>query len=344
MRRVSLVAWILAGAALGFAAPAAADGGPSAQALYDSGMADLGAKKFATACPSLRQSFRLEALPETLFHLAECEEGAHRVTSAAATYDDYLALFDQLPESTRQTERGREKLASERRQALDAKIPHVLFRLPATVPEGTRVTRRVAETKDRLEVAVGVQLPIDPGEHYVMTEVAGRAPWEKRFVINEGENKTVELDVSPPTKGAIDGTRMNRPIAPVPTMLPPLNPGISGRRVGAYVAGSVGIAGILLGAVTGALVWGQKGIISDNCGEGLNHLCNPAGESASDTAKTFGTVSTVGFALGLTALAGGIVLYVTEPAPTKLGSVPGRGTLGFNSTSSGATLRGTWSW
>lgn len=344
MRHVSAVAVILAGAAFGFAAPAAAEGEPSAHALYESGMADLKAKKFATACPSLRQSFRLEALPETLFFLAECEEGARRVTSAAATYDDYLALFDQLPESTRKEERAREKLASERRQALDAKIPHVTFRIPATVPDGTRVTRRVAATNDRLEVAVGVQLPIDPGEHYVMTEVAGRSPWEKRFFIFEGENKIVELDVSPPTKGAVDGTRMNRPIAPVPTMLPPLNPGMSGRRVGAYVVGGVGIAGILLGAVTGALVWGQKGIISDNCGEGLNHLCNPAGESASDTAQTFGTVSTVGFAVGLTALAGGILLYVTEPAPTKLGSVPGRVALGFNPTSSGASLGGTWTW
>ena len=307
-------------------------------------MADLNAKKFATACASLRQSFHLEALPETLFHLAECEEGAHHVTSAAANYDDYLALYDQLPERNQLEEREREKLASQRRRDLDAKIPHVIFRLPATVPEGTRVTRRVAQTNDRLEVAIGVQLPIDPGEHYVMTEVAGRSPWEKRFFISEGENKTVELDVSPPTKGAVDGTRMNRPIAPVPTMLPPLNPGISGRRVAAYTVAGIGVAGILAGAVTGALVWGQKGIISDNCGTGLNHLCNPTGESASDTAKTFGTVSTVTFAVGLTALAGGILLYVTEPAPAKLSSAPARFKVGVNADPKGMMVGGQWTW
>lgn len=33
-------------------------------------------------------------------------------------------------------------------------------------------------------------------------------------------------------------------------------------------------------------------------------------------------VSTVGFALGLTCLTGGVVLYVTEPAPTRLGRTP----------------------
>jgi hypothetical protein len=342
--RQLFTAAVLAVVGLGFSAPAAAAEEPSAQALYDSGMADLKAQKFATACASLRQSFRLEALPETLFHLAECEEGAHRVTSAAATYDDYLALYDQLPASTRDEERGHEKLASERRRALDAKIPHVIFRLPATVPDGTKVTRRASDAKDRVEVVVGVQLPIDPGEHYVMTELTGRAPWEKRFFINEGENKTVELDVSPPTKGAPDGTRMNRPIAPVPTMLPPLNPGISGRRVGAYVVGSVGLAGIVLGAVTGVVVWGQKGVVTDNCRDGATRLCNPKGESASDTAATFGTVSTVSFAVGLTCLVGGIVLYATEPAPARLGSTPRFTALGVNPAQSGASLAGTWAW
>jgi len=329
---------------LGFAAPAAADEGPSPQALYESGMADFAAGKLATACPSIRQSFRLDAVPEKLFNLARCEEAAHHVTSAAATYDDYLALYDQIPPSNQVAEREREKTATERRRALDARIPHVLFRMPATVPDGTKVTRRSAEMKERIAVAVGVQLPIDPGEHYVMTEVPGRAPWEKRFFVVEGENKTVELDVSPPTKGAPDGTRMNRPIAPVPTMLPPLNPGMSGRRVGAYVVGSIGIAGVLLGAITGAVTWGQKGIVTDNCQDGQSRLCTLKGESASDTAGTFGLVSTVGFAVGLTCLAGGIVLYVTEPAPTRLGRTPTFTALDVKPTPQGAALAGTWAW
>ena len=343
MRQPFAAASVLALVALGVSAPAAAEDA-SAQALYESGMADFKAGKFASACPILRQSFRLEALPEKLFHLAECEESAHRVTSAAATYDDYLALYDQLPASTREEERGREKLASERRHALDAKIPHVIFRLPATVPNGTKVTRRASDAKDRIEVVVGVQLPIDPGEHYVMTELAGRAPWEKRFFINEGENKTVELDVSPPTKGSPDGTRMNRPIAPVPTMLPLLNPGMSGRRVGAYVVGSVGLVGIVFGAVTGVVTWGQKSVVTDNCNDGSPRFCNPVGESASSTAATFGTVSTVSFAVGLTCLVGGIVLYATEPAPTRLGRKPSFTALDVKPTQSGASLAGTWAW
>lgn len=330
--------------AIGFAAPAAADESPSAQALYESGMKDFAAGKFATACPNIRESFRQEAVPEKLFQLARCEEGALRVTSAAAHYDDYLALYDQLPPSAQSAEREREKLAASRRHALDARIPHVLFRMPATVPDGTKVTRRSALTKERVAVAVGVQLPIDPGEHFVMTEVPGRAPWEKRFFVMEGDTKTVELDVSPPTKGAPDGTRMNRPIAPVPTMLPPLNPGMSGRRVGAYVVGSIGIAGVLLGAITGGVTWGQKGIVTDNCRDGKARLCNLQGESASNTAGTFGLVSTVGFAVGLTCLAGGVVLYVTEPAPTRLGRTPRFTALDVKPAPQGASLAGTWVW
>src|SRR5690349_16569135 len=108
-------------AIVGVSAPAAAQEDPYAQArtLFERGMVDLkagiawqqakepepaararnleqAARRFQTGCPALRESFRLDQRAEALFYLARCEEAAGRVTTAAAVYDDYLALFHRL--------------------------------------------------------------------------------------------------------------------------------------------------------------------------------------------------------------------------------------------------------
>ena len=321
---------------------ARADGPKSADALYASGMADLAAKRYATACPALHESYRLDARAETLFHLAECEDAAEHVTSAAAAYDDYLALYERLTPSEQKDERDRMRAAVKQRELLDRRIPKVTFKLPATVPQGFRVTRLLKRTGQAVDVALGVPLPIDPGEHFVTTSAPDRASWEKRFFVQKGQQITVELEFAPPDKRK--ASRFSRPIQPVPNLLPPLEPRVSGRRVAAYVTGGVGIAGLLVSVVTGAITWGQKGVIVDNCKVAVPRVCNEQGQSASDLAKTLGVVSTVTIVAGGVLLATGIILFVTEPAPAKLGRAPGLMTFGLNAAPGGAAAVTTWTW
>jgi hypothetical protein len=307
-------------------------------------MADFAAKRYATACPTLRKSFRAEARAETLFRLGECEEAAGNITSAAALYDDYLALFGRLSPSEQKEEKDRERVAVRRREALEKDIPHVIFKLPAQVPDGLRVTRRPKDGGDPVEVALGTPLPIDPGEHYIATSAPDRATWEKRFFIHKGEQLTVDLDVMPPDPAK--ATRFSKPIEPVPNLLPPLEPRTSGRRVAAYVTGGLGVAALLTSAVTGAITWGQKGTIDTNCMDepSMKRICNTVGQDAADLAKTLGTVSTVTIVAGGVLLGTGVVLYLTEPTPNKLGAAPGRVTFGLNAAPMGAGATAKWTW
>lgn len=287
----------------------------SAQTLLKNALADMEAKRYDAACPALKRSYRKDAKPATLFYFAQCEEKAGRITTAALTYDDYLGIFDRLSPTEQKDEREHEQTASSRRQALEPQLPRVMFKLRASAPPGTKVSR-VPRNADPIEVSIDVFIPIDPGDdHVVVTEAPGRARYDTRFSIKKGERKTVELDVAPPRngEGQFQGAA---PLRPVASLLPPLDPPMPPRRVAAYVLGGVGVASVIGGIVTGALVWGQKGTITDNC---KGNVCNPDGESAKDLAYVSGIVSTVTFAVGGAALAGSVVLFLTEPAPPKLG-------------------------
>jgi hypothetical protein len=302
-------------------------------------MADLRARHYDRACPALRKSFRVDARVQTLFAVAQCEDEAGRVTTAAAAYDDYLALHDRLSAVDRVAERERVGIAVARRAALEPLIPQVTFRLPPSAPEGLRVTRTMRDSSEAVDVALGVPLPIDPGEHFVATEAPGRPRWEKRFFVHNSDRITVDLSVAPPDTAR--AVRFSKPLAPVPVLLPPLDPGPSAQRVAAYTTGGIGIAAVVVGAVTGGVVWGQMSTVTDNC---KKQLCNQAGEAAADTAKTLGVVSTVAFVVGGAGLATGIILYVTEPAPSRLGSMPSRMALGINASPAGASMVTTWLW
>lgn len=278
------------------------------------------ADRIADACPALRKSFRLEKRARTLFHLAECEERAGRIATAALHYDEYLNMFERLSPPEQRDEGDREKQAFKRREKLEADIPRVTFKLPASAPVGTKVTRGADKSPDPVPVALGVPLPIDPGEHWVRTEVPGGSPRDKRFFVQKGDRLVIDLTVATEDDGP-KTIRYSKPVEPVPVLMPPEEYDNSGRRLATWISGGIGVAGIVTGIVTGAVAWSQKGVVSSNCREGL---CNLEGEEAADLASAMGTVSTVAFPVGLAGIGVALVLILTEPEEGRLGAAPRR--------------------
>ncbi|WP_437277919.1 hypothetical protein WME90_42910 [Sorangium sp. So ce375] len=310
------IAALLGFALLGAASSAAAT---EADELLDKGLADLQASRYGAACPAIRKSYRLEKRPRTLYHLAECEERAGRIATAALHYDEYLDLFERLSPPEQKDEADRQKLALERREKLDADIPWVTFRLPETAPVGTKVTRASEASPDPVPVVLGVPLPVDPGPQWVRTEPPGGPPRDKRFFVNKRERLTIELTVAEP--GDEPKTRRySRPLEHVPALLPPtVDEGLAARRLVAYITGGIGLAGAVTCAITGAITWSQKRTIEKNCENGF---CNREGEEAAELAGTMSTVSTVSFGIGLAGLGTAAVLFLTEPDAARVGKVP----------------------
>ncbi|WP_437571042.1 hypothetical protein [Sorangium sp. So ce542] len=344
MQRILCSVAILSALSSSASAPALAQDLAAAEELFNRGLADMQAGQFETGCPALAESQRLDPRAGTLFTLAECEAKWGRIATAVARYEDYLRLFARLSPDQQARQLGREKIASAQKKALAPDVPLLTLLLPASAPKETRVMRNNVELA---RPSLGVALPIDPGEHAIVVQPPDAPATEQRVSIGKGERVVIELKVDVPTTEAPASLKTpdppKAPPSPPPAPLPRSDRGTSGLRVGAYVAGGLGIAGLLAGGVTGAMAFSRKGDIKDNC-TGID--CNKTGKAAADSAQALGNVSTAAFGVGAAALATGVVLLLLEPSPPSRGAgsmkVLSVGMLNEGSLGTFVCLKGTW--
>ena len=315
--RPALVAALLAAALL--AAPAAAEDIAAAEALFDRGLADMKAGRHATGCPAIAESQRLDPRPGTLFTLATCEAEWGRVATAVTRYGDYLRVFESLPDDKRASQGERPKVATEARARLLPEVPQLTLSLPKDAPAGTVVLR---DGEPVAAAALGIALPIDPGEYVLTTRTPGGAVREQRVSIAKGDKKQVTLEIAGAASGTSAAPSSAESAAPA---APDTGPG--GRRVATYVIGGAGILGLVAGGVLGGLAAAQKGAIDENCGAAIGAKdelgCNATGLSAANSAKGLGLGSTVALIAGGVAAGAAVVLFVTEPRPEKAPSATG---------------------
>jgi hypothetical protein len=284
------------------ATPAVAQDVAAAEALFNKGVADMDAGRYDAACPAIAESQRLDPRPGTLFAQSECNAKAGKIASAIALYEDYLRTVGSQPAAVKAKHADRLKIARAQIDKLRPAVPTLTLTLPPGAPSDARVRRDGTVLS---AAALGVALPVDPGEHVVVVEAPGRRPAEQRIVLDRSQKKVVELALG----GAADAGAPPPAAGPV-TPEAPAAPASNAQRVSGFVVGGVGAATLLLGAVTGGLTLAKKSTITANCS---GTVCNHDGKAAADSARTTGLVSTIGFAAGGAALVTGVVLLLTAP-------------------------------
>jgi hypothetical protein len=300
--RVSL---LTVGLAL-WAGPAWADDAATAGALFDKGVADMQAGHFESACPALEESQQLDPHPGTLFTLAECQNKWGKVASAVAHYQDYIGMVPRLPAAQQTRHRDRVATSNEQLNRLRPTVPKLTLSLPANAPPGTTVTRNGVDLQG---AALGIALPVDPGEYVIVTRVPGGEDHSITVKIALGEAKRVQLEVrlkpAAPAAGATPEKGAESTEAGTSS-----SESHGASRTPAYVAGGIGIAGIALGSITGVLVLGKASTVKSHC-TGTN--C-PA-QSDVDTAnsgKSLALISDIGFAVGAAGLVTSVILLATR--------------------------------
>jgi hypothetical protein len=314
---------------LSWAAPAAAQNAldaAQAQALFDTGLAEMKAKLYDKGCPILAQSQLLDPQPGTLFTLAVCQERRGHIATAVTLYDEYLALYQRLPTAQQVQQSSRPQVAKENRDKLAPEVPLLTLSLPPDAPAGTVVKR---DGKAVAATALGVALPVNPGDHEITTEAPRGPVWELSITLAKGDKQIVSLEVRPPP-------------APAKT-------GPSERRVAAYVTGGVGIAALTLGGVLGGIALAQKGTIKQHCGSAIEDAhpinCDSTGLDAVSTGKTMAAASTVGLIIGAVGVGTGVVLLLTEPKQPATGTRAPRIAAGLLSAGpAGAMLGAQGAW
>jgi hypothetical protein len=279
----------------------------AADALFNRGVTEMKAGNYKKGCPLIAESMRVDPQPGTLFTLSQCELKWGRVATAVARLDDYLQLYDRLTPNQKAQQLNRPSVVKEQREKLALGVPELTLSLPPGGPAGTVVKRDGAVVAG---AALGIGLPVDPGEHVVSTQAPGGALWEKQITIAKGEKKSFVLEV----KAAPD-------VQPGPGAPPAAEAGPSSRRVAVYVVGGVGVAGLVLGGVMGGLTLGKKSTIQAHCGGAIGAPtdidCNQTGLDAGNSAKTLALVSTIGVAAGLAGVGTAVVLLLTEHKAVK---------------------------
>ncbi len=277
-----------------------------AEALFRAGRDALRAGDYSRACEQFRESDRLDPQPGTKLNLGACEEKRGRLATAL---DLFRVVQRELPETDE-----RAVIAKERVTALDKRIPRITFQRAPGAPSGTVVRLGSVELAD---ATLGVEMPLDPGEHDVVVSAPGFA--QKRITLDlaEGERRTVE--VAPGPKEA-DAASLGGGTADAGGEQP------SSNRTLAYVLGGVGIAGVVVGGVAGVMTLQKKSTADEECDDQLK-ICSQAGKDANDAGRTFGTVSTIGFVVGAIGLGAGAYFLLSDSSgkETALGVHPGAG-------------------
>lgn len=230
-----------------------------------------------------------------------------------------------------------------RLDALEKVIPSVVFL--AKDPSGhefTDVSVKIdgEPLADRLD---GTALAVDPGQHTFTFELQGRPTFTHSLMVHEGDRAIHERVVVPAetVPAAMPEPAPPAPIAPtqpvtvetpVVTPVAPSSAG-QGQRVAGIVLSAVGVAGLGVGGVLGALTGVSWSSSKDNCN--LTQCPNRAQAlSDRDAALTMATGSNIAFAAGGVLLAAGIVVFLTAPH--------GGRTVGVLPNAGGATLVGSF--
>lgn len=270
---VALVAIALFNASSAAAEPSASER-ETARTLLFSGRDKRKSGQLKEALADFEKAHAIMGVPTTGLDLGRTQKDLGMFVEARAT----------LLEAARFPEKAGEPLPFKRarkeaKQLADEIAPH-LATLTISVPSGAKVTMDDAELSP---TSLGVPLKVNPGKHEI---VASTSSDEKRSSVDlhEGEQKTVELHVN------------DEAPAPPPVARDTRAPEKPERRTSSlvYVGAVVAGVGALAGSITGVMAFSVKSDVSSRCPD---NQCPPSTYADIDRGETYGTISTVSFAV-----------------------------------------------
>ncbi len=289
------------------AAPSEADV-KQASDFFEKGSKLYDAKKFALALDEFKKSYATVASPNSHLYIARCLVGLKELRDA------YLEFDKVIDEADAKASAGETKYAPTRdtaRAERDELAPKLALVTPNIANADAATTLKIggaAVPRERW----GKPLPIAPGDADVVLETPGKPPVTQKLSLAAGDKKDLPLDAAP--AAAIT--------APPPVETPPEQPAAShgSLRPFAYVAGGVGVAGLALFAVAGAMTSATYSDLESSCGG----RCPPGGSYDDDisSGKTTQTLANVGLIVGAVGVAAGVTLFIISREPDKKSDAP----------------------
>jgi hypothetical protein len=306
MKRTSQCFGIIVLTALSFRQSAQAqDSSAAADVLFQQGRSALQAGDYATACPKLTDSYRLDPATGTLLALAMCHEAQGKNATAWSEYAEVAirAKRDGRPD--------REQAALEKVESLKGRLSHLTIRLSAEARSqiGVRVLR------DGIEVgsgSLGVSLPVDAGVHQIQASAPGKRSFSTQVTVAlDGASEIVVIplladSVPASTPKAAPKRASAAPTQEGTTTSPPAWTRLE--IAGAIVAG-VGVVGLGVGSAFGLHALSEKNASEKDCDSNNRCGSQEAFQARKDSVAAADR-ATIAFVAGGVLLAGGATLYI----------------------------------
>jgi hypothetical protein len=289
----------------------------AAEALFDRGLSLLREGKYQEACEKLEQSQAIERGIGTMLYLAECYEKTNRTASAWALFRE-AASWAQAAGQAERAEAGKRRAE---------RLEKGLSRLTIQVAASNRVAG--LELKDNgapVHPSVwGVSVPVDPGVHRIEAGADGYRTWtgEVRVADNAGsaEIGVPALEQLPASELAPTPAETAQAGAQLPAATPAEQRGLTKLQIAGIAIGGAGVVAVVIGAVTGGLAIKHNNDSKDLLDADGNCTAQKC-ESASKTADTHATTSTVTWAAGGALVAGGLLTFFLAPKERKVALGP----------------------
>jgi hypothetical protein len=298
MQRVSVLVWMLSIAVPLSAHAQQSDHKALAEQLFNQGRQLAKANDWTAACPKFEASLRYDAALGTKLNLATCYEHIGKLASAWGLYRDAAEI------AARANDAKRRDYAQTKAGALEPRLPKLTITVPAHAPTGFEVTRDGTAVD---AAAFGTALYVDPGKYAITATAPGFKSVTQHITLGEAKSETVVIPILEATAPELLLTDRK----PEPIGAPPRTRKIVG--LGVAAAGVV-LAGV--GAGFGIKASGTYDSAKTLCGDDL--ACDSdadfdRGKQLISDARGQSTLSTVFFIAGGTAIATGVVIWITAP-------------------------------
>jgi hypothetical protein len=279
----------------------------AARSLAEQGREVFDAGDFERAYDLFHRAYGLVQAPSIALYEARALAKLGRLVQAQETY--LRAVRTKLTADSPEAFRKAVHEAETEEMALEERIPKLTLVL---VGPGAKLPNVSVKTDGEplAPELVGVEVPINPGSHVVTAAAPGGEQTSQTVTIAEGAKQRFELTVAAPaTKAHPTSAKPSHVAAP-----PPEHPAPAAhwQKPVAYVAGAVGVAGLVTGIVTGSMAQAHYSQVKSAC---PNRMCVEGSSGADELGsfRTLRTVSTVGYIVGGVGLAAGVTLIVLAP-------------------------------
>lgn len=288
-----------------------------ADKLFEEGRTLLNKGKIDEACEKFAGSIRIEPSVGALVNLARCHETQGKTATAYGEYQRAATLADSEGQA------DRAKAARGLAAKLEKKLSRLTVRTKKWI-DGMTIQR---DDTSLGADALGVPLPVDPGEHTVVARAPKHKKWQTSVEVGGNADKqSVEIpELEPgadePAAGEMTSEEGGSGAGAAGTTAGGADGAAdegegfwNAQRWAGLGVGVVGVAGLVVGAVFGSKASSQWDEALTYCQDGDTARCGPDAGPLSEDAYTSGTVSTVAFAVGGAALAGGLIIFLTAPS------------------------------